>query len=220
MWPGLGLAAAAPEQQLQHSLEVAAFELVRLPGACDFACTFPAPACDGPAVAGSSAGDGTGAAGGSGSGSGAFSFQGSAYDLACMALALGWMVGGGADGATPPTPGQWYPTDGRVRFQRCAGGGGGGWGWPGGQQSTAGGEFALWVWPQQQGPAAAAASAAGEEGDAEPEPAVVELSQEQLDALLDCLDAFMALHPGHVALPPLPPLQAPPPGLLQRLLGG
>ena len=141
MWPGLGLAAAAPEQQLQHSLEVAAFELVRLPGACDFACTFPAPACDGPAVAGSSAGDGTGAAGGSGSGSGAFSFQGSAYDLACMALALGWMVGGGADGATPPTPGQWYPTDGRVRFQRCAGGGGGGWGWPGGSRARPAGSL-------------------------------------------------------------------------------
>lgn len=193
----LAAAAAAPEPQLQRHLEVAAWGLLRLGPDAAFACTLPAQ--EGAAAA--AAGDGAAADGAAAGAAGGFELGGSSSDLRMLVYALSWLEG---DSLGTTTSGLWVPHNGCIRVQRRPAAGWLGLGRPG--QQRGGGDASYEV-----------AVGAASEGLGEAAAASTLLSQRQLNALLDCLDAFCAQHPGFARLPLPDPLQAPPPGLQQRL---
>lgn len=222
--PALLALDSTPEPQLQHALEVAAFGGVRLPlGSLAFACTthqasqqassvtVGAAAADSAGPAGGAAAGGDGGGGSGSSGSEAFHFGGDALELFAVLGAVSWIVGGGEDGLSPPSSDVWVPANGRIRFRRH--GGAARWGLPWGRQQPGGGaaagEASYCLQVQPKGSASAGAGGPPAQRAAE-RSAEAELSQRQLDALMDCLDAFMLQHPGEVGAPPLAPLAAPP----------
>lgn len=201
--PTIAACVAAPELQLQACLQVAAWQLVRLGPGAAFTLTLP-----GAAVA---AAEGTPS-----SSSGAAELSGSIEELGELILALNALVGTvPAASSSSSSQSEWAPPAGRIRVRRCAAGGGGALGWLLGRRqaadAAAGAAYEL-AWSPQQPPAASSGQAvqAAQQG-------VVRLSQRQLNALLDCLDAFSLQHPGVARLPPLEPLAAPAPGWSQRL---
>jgi hypothetical protein len=130
-----------------------------------------------------------------------------------LVYALSWMEGGGFDSVSSrDISSAWFPNNARIRLQRCSSGsGGGGWGWPlGRQRQHAACSYMLGVWPAAETPLQ-------QQQEEEEGPCMAQLTQRQLYALMDCLDAFIHQHPGFVRLPLPPPLQAPPPGWRQRL---
>ncbi|KAL4444024.1 hypothetical protein ABPG75_011761 [Micractinium tetrahymenae] len=227
--PALLALDSTPEPLLQHALEVAAFGSVRLPlPSLAFACTIhdggqqAGSSTAGGAAAGAAGASTPGQAGGSGgsgsSSSGAFQFGGDALDLYTVLSCVDFVASGGIDGMSPPHDSVWVPKESRIRFQRRSGSAGG-WRLPWGQPPPAAAAAGEASYRLQVQPAGAAAGVQQAQQPQQPQqdeqPAEVELSQRQLDALMDCLDAFVLQHPGYAGAPPLPPL-ASPPTLAQR----
>ena len=221
----LAQALAADEALRQAHLQAAAWRLLRLGPDAAFECELPAVAAAagsrGPSAApgssggGSGGGSGDGGSSGSGGSSEPFRFGGSLDELRYLTYAVHWLEGTEL-GRQPASAGAWVPYNGRIRLQRGgAPARGGPLGRLLGRSSTpaAADAYQLAVWP------AAAAGADPLQAGSEPqgEPAVAALGQRQLAALMDCIDAFAGQHPGWVCLQLPEPLQAPPPGLRQRL---
>lgn len=192
----LQAALRAPEPLQKRFLEVEAFQLVRLSSQqLSFTCTLPGAAAP---------------ADGSSGGGGEFEFSGSAEELAMLVSNLVYLEGSVAGRQMFA----WSPRDGRIRLRRLPPAGSSGRGRRQ-QQAADVAHFELAVWPTDAADSAAAAGAAGAQ---QGQPALARLSQGQLNALLDCLDAFCKQHPAFMHLRDFDgPLQAPEPGLLQRL---
>ena len=201
----LARALYAPEPFQQRFLETAAFQLVRLGGQLTFSCTLPG--------AGEGSSSGSGSDSGSGSGSGTdFEFGGSVQDLQILVMTLAFLEGStvGLDTFA------WAPKDGRIQLRRLPPSSSDSWGQR--QQPAEAASFELAVWPAAEsgsGGAGAARAAAAQQG----QPAVARLSQGQLNALLDCLDAFCKQHPALVqgVQDWDGPLWAPEPSWMQRM---
>lgn len=211
----LGQLAATPELQLQQGLEAAAWAFLRLDPSSSFTCTLHGLQADGnvqraengmgKAADGSSGGSSSG-------GSNEFEFGGSSTDLQVLMYSLAWMQD--FEEQHGVSPNAWYPSDGRIQLQCCP--------------QQAGSEHGSWIrsWKQSAAPAHAGqvrlrvnAAGAEQQGVAEAQQRSAVLNQQQLNALMDCLDAFAAQHPGFAVLQLPSPLQAPQPGLLSALFG-
>lgn len=191
----LQAALRAPEPLQKRFLEVAAFQLVRLSSQqLSFSCTLPGAAAP---------------ADGSSGGGGDFEFSGSAEELAMLVSNLVYLEGSVAGRQMFA----WSPRDGRIRLRRLPPARSSGRGRRQ-QQAADVARFELAVWPTDAADSAAAGAAGAQQG----QPALARLSQGQLNALLDCMDAFCKQHPAFMHLRDFDgPLQAPEPGLLQRL---
>ncbi len=167
-------ALCAPEPRQERYLETTAFQRVRLGRQLSFSCTLPgaAPPVDGSDSSGSS------------SGSSNFEFSGSAVELDELVLAVAYLEGSVMGLETT----RWVPMNARIQLRRLPAGSTGGRGQR--QQPADEARFELVVWPAG-GSAGAPGAAAAQQG----QPAVARLSQGQLNALLDCLDAFCKQHP-------------------------
>ena len=228
----LEAALRAPEPSQQRHLETAAWQLLQLGQDLTFTITLPGAAVaagrgggsdsssGAPVAAGSSA---SGGSSGAASGSSDFEFGGSCEELRRLTTAVAYLEGS-VEGLE--TFG-WTPHNGRIRLRRLAADSGAGWG---GQPAAGGASFELAVEPPAPDGAAAAwgeaavpdaaqlgqtaARAAAQPGH----PALARLSQRQLNALMDCLDAFCRQHPQFMVLTGWDgPLLAPRPGWQQGL---
>jgi hypothetical protein len=236
--PLLRRLAELPETQLRDALKAAAWNHIELNTSCTFDCTLlppKQPAGNKGAGAGSvqtlpavpAAGASSGVAGGAGEAH-PFHFASSCFDMRLLVLALTWMLANKevtGNGASSTATGVWCPHDGRIALQRCVDKQRGGlYGLlrrPAAER-TAGGEgeakFRLRVLPpEQQATSGAAAEQQQLEQPGLQQERTTVLSQGQLEALMDCMDAFCHQHPGFVRLEPPKPLEAPQPRLLQGL---
>ncbi|KAL4855292.1 hypothetical protein ACK3TF_004046 [Chlorella vulgaris] len=233
--PLLRRLAELPETQLRDALKAAAWNHIELNTSCIFDCTLlppKQPAGSEGAGAGSAptppAGAGSGVAGGAGEAH-PFHFESNCFDMKMLVLALSWML------EEKKATGVWCPYDGRIALQRCVdkqqGGLRGLLRRPAAARAADGegeAKYRLRVLPPEQPGIGAAAAAAGAAGGAAAEQQQLEqpglqqerttvLSQAQLEALMDCMDAFCHQHPGFVRLELPEPLPAPKPRLLQGL---
>ncbi|EFN56561.1 hypothetical protein CHLNCDRAFT_51536 [Chlorella variabilis] len=221
LYPGLMAAAATPERQLQKALEATAWHHIRLDPSCSFACTLhPGPEEAGSAEAAAGAAP-SGAPQGGASDAAGFEFGGCSNELRALIYALAWLLDVQQEG-DGEFSGEWVPKDGRIRLRWRGGGAGGGWSRPWSAPQQRGGlaaSYGLRVWPPAPDGSTQLPAEAADDPRLEQEARTTELSQRQLDALLDCLDAFSHQHPGFVQLLLPEPLSAPPPRWRQRLAG-